>query len=196
MNILSHPFPDHHCHQLQNSSRAINIHSGIEKMDPNVSIPDTWAENSTFNVQESQGARSASQRLRADVENLVTTCANDMWSSWTNSNTSLQQRVTETTDAHNKLQSHLSKTQQEIYDQEKHISGLKKAIRDKEAPLKVSQTRLEARSHRPDVELCRDPVYHRLVEETSQIQESVDLLNRKLSEAESAHQVCKIQSPF
>ena len=83
------------------------------------------------------GSRSSSQRLRADVDNLITTCANDMWSAWTNSNTALQQRVTETTDAHNKLQSHLAKTQQEIYDQEKHIAGLQKAIRDKEAPLKV-----------------------------------------------------------
>ena len=31
----------------------------------------------------------------------------------------MQQRVTETTEAHNKLQSHLSKTMQEIYDQVK-----------------------------------------------------------------------------
>lgn len=54
--------------------------------------------------------------------------------------------------------------------------------------LQVSQTRLEARSHRPDVELCRDPVHHRLVDEVGQIQESVDLLNRKLNDAESAHQ--------
>lgn len=111
-----------------------------------------------------------------------------MWSSWTNTNTSLQQRVTETTDAHAKLQSHLAKTMQEIYDQEKHIQALKKAVRDKEAPLKVSQSRLEARSHRPDVELCRDPVHHRLVEEVNQIQESIDLLHRKLNEAEQAHQ--------
>ena len=40
-----------------------------------------------------------------------------MWSAWNNSNTSLQQRVTESTEAHNKLQSHHSKTMQEIYDQ-------------------------------------------------------------------------------
>merc|ERR1711994_211917 len=69
---------------------------------------------------------------------------------------------------------------QEIYDQEKHIEALKKAIRDKGPPLKVSQTRLEARTHRPDVELCRDPPFHRLVEEVGQITESVDLLNRKV----------------
>ena len=49
--------------------------------------------------------------------------------------------------------------------QEKHIESLKQAIRAKGNPLKVAQTRLETRSHRPDVELCRDPPHHRLVEE-------------------------------
>ena len=63
------------------------------------------------------GARSNSQRLRSDVDNLTSQCANDMWSSWNATNTSLQQRVTESTEAHNKLQSHMSKTMQEIYDQ-------------------------------------------------------------------------------
>lgn len=46
---------DHTCHQLQNTSRSINMHGGIEKMDPNITIPDTWAENSNHNIQESQG---------------------------------------------------------------------------------------------------------------------------------------------
>jgi len=46
---------DHTCHQLRNTSRAINLHGGIEKIDPNVSIPETWAENSNRNIQESQG---------------------------------------------------------------------------------------------------------------------------------------------
>ena len=63
------------------------------------------------------GARANSQRLRADVDNLQTQCANDMWSAWNNTNTALQQRVSESTEAHNKLQSHHSKTMQEIYDQ-------------------------------------------------------------------------------
>ena len=35
--------------------------------------------------------------------------------------TALQQRVTESTEAHNKLQSHLSKEMQEIYDQARFI---------------------------------------------------------------------------
>ena len=45
---------DHTCHNLQNTSRAINLHGGIEKVDPNVSIPETWADFSNRNIQASQ----------------------------------------------------------------------------------------------------------------------------------------------
>lgn len=50
---------------------------------------------------------------------------------------------------------------QEIFDMEKNIEFLKKAINDKENPMKVAQTRLEIRTHRPNMELCRDPAQHR-----------------------------------
>lgn len=38
---------------------------------------------------------------------------------------------------------------------------IKKAISDKSNPLKVAQTRLEFRTHRRDIELCRDSVHTR-----------------------------------
>ena len=80
---------------------------------------NTVAKDQTviLNASHFPGARSNSQRLRSDVDNLTSQCANDMWSSWNATNTALQQRVTESTEAHNKLQSHMSKTMQEIYDQ-------------------------------------------------------------------------------
>ena len=40
-------------------------------------------------------ARSASQRLRGEVDNLITQCANEMWSHWNNTNMTFQQRITE-----------------------------------------------------------------------------------------------------
>lgn len=46
--------------------------------------------------------------------------------------------------------------QQEIFDVEKNMELLRKAIMDKSNPLKVAHTRLEARTHRRDIELCRD----------------------------------------
>ena len=52
-------------------------------------------------------------------------------------------------------------TLREITDQEHNVAALKQAIKDKEAPLKVAQTRLYQRSHRPNVELCRDTAQFR-----------------------------------
>lgn len=49
----------------------------------------------------------------------------------------------------------------EICQMEKNIDMLRKAIRDKENPMKVSQTRLNNRTYRPGVELCRDPVQYK-----------------------------------
>ena len=48
-------------------------------------------------------------------------------------------------------------------------------------PFQVAQTRLEARTHRPDVELCRDQPFHRLVSEVGEINDSVNLLNMKVT---------------
>lgn len=79
-----------------------------------------------------------------------------MWDSWSNTNNALARRAAETLETKSKLQMHLHKVQQEIFDIEKNIELLKKAIMDKSNPMKVAHTRLEARTHRKHVELCRD----------------------------------------
>ena len=48
-------------------------------------------------------------------------------------------------------------TLQEIFQTEDTIMLLERSIMAKECPLKVAQTRLECRTRRPNVELCRDP---------------------------------------
>lgn len=47
-------------------------------------------------------------------------------------------------------------TLQEIFQTEMTIQSIKKAIKDKSAFLKVAQTRLDERTRRPNIELCRD----------------------------------------
>ena len=49
-------------------------------------------------------------------------------------------------------------TNNSIHETEKAASLLRKAICDKEYPMKLAQTRLEERTRRINVELCRDPV--------------------------------------
>ena len=40
---------------MKNTSRGINFHSGVQHLDPSISVPQTWAENSNKNCQTSQG---------------------------------------------------------------------------------------------------------------------------------------------
>jgi tektin-3 len=141
-----------------------------------------------FFYRRSQSERAKSSQLRSDAEALINACASSVWDCWSNSNNSLNRRASEVMEAKSKVQLHLHKTQQEIFDVEKQIDMLRKAINDKSNPLKVAQTRLEARGHRPDLELCRDNAHVRLVEEVCEIQDSVGNLQRKLQDAESQHQ--------
>ena len=43
-----------------------------------------------------------------------------------------------------------------MYDLGRHVASIKQAIKAKQAPLKVAQTRLELRSHRPNGEATKD----------------------------------------
>lgn len=144
------------CHQLNNYSRGINYFSGIEKCDATVSSQETWASASSQRISRSHAERGKSTQLRSDSEALIAAVASAIWDCWTNSNNSLNKRSSEMMEAKNRVQLHLYKTQQEIFDIEKHIDLLRKAIQDKSNPLKVAQTRLEARNHRThNLEMCR-----------------------------------------
>lgn len=179
---------DNMCHQLNNFSKGINYYGGIEKFDPSVSTTQTWSENSNRIVQRSQGERGRSAQMRSDIENLINMLSSEIWDSWSNTNNSLARRAAEMLEAKSKLQMHLHKVQQEIFDVEKNIELIRKAILDKTNPMKVAQTRLEARIHRKEVELCRDMAQDRLVKEVLDIQDSIEYLHRKLQEAEAQHQ--------
>lgn len=65
------------------------------------------------------------------------------------------------------------KVMDETASQEKNIAALKKAIADKEGPVKVAQTRLEVRNHRPNVELCYDTVHSSLMSEVQEITKNI-----------------------
>ena len=88
-------------------------------------------------------------------------------------------------DVHLRL-SILLQVMDEITSMENNVRDLRQAIADKENPLKVAHTRLDKRSLRPNVELCRDPVQYRLVGEVGEISVSIDRLRMRLAEAEAS----------
>ncbi|XP_076682904.1 tektin-3 isoform X2 [Andrena cerasifolii] len=176
------------CHQLNNYSHGLQYYSGIEKYDPCVSEQETWMEAANRIVQKSQSERNRSCQLRTDAEVLVSKVAQEMWDAWSNTNNALAYRSSELLEAKNKLQQHLQKVQQEIFDVEKNLELMRKAIADKSHVLRVAHTRLEARMHRPDLELCRDYAHISLQMEIDEINHQVERMHRALKELENQHQ--------
>lgn len=180
---------DESAQSLSNHSAGINFHTGVERIDNCLSIPETWAKASDNNIKISKSEREKSKALREEIERAINECSTELWTQWNRVNASLTQRIQESTDMKNKVQSHLSKVLQEVFDMEKNVEYLKKCIHDKESPLMVAETRLNTRLRRPNMELCRDPAQHRLVSEVYEIRETVEQLRARLAEAENSLQV-------
>lgn len=169
---------------VRNASAGIGYYPGIESVDNTITIPESWARYTQENIARSQKERASSERLRGEIDSTLRQCANDMWNMFNTVNNAFNARIRETTDARNRLQAHLQRTMAEIFDMEKNIELLRKAIQDKERPMKVSQSRLDERTRRINVELCNDPVMRSLQREVSEIRESVRMLKERLKASE------------
>ncbi|XP_073905039.1 tektin-3 [Castor canadensis] len=179
---------DDKCHHLRNTSEGIGFFRGVENVDATVSVPESWAKFTDDNILCSQSERAASSKLREDIENLLVVTANEMWNQFSRVNLAFTNRIAETADTKNKIQIHLSKTLQEIFQTEMTIESIKKAIREKSAFLKVAQTRLDERTRRPNIELCRDVAQLRLVNEVYEVNDTIQILQQRLKDAEDTLQ--------
>ncbi|XP_074777875.1 tektin-3 [Athene noctua] len=180
---------DDKCHHLRNTSNDISYYRGVERVDATISVPESWAKFTDNNILRSQRERAASTKLRDNIKNLLVVTANEMWHQFNTVNVAFTNRITETADAKSEIRTHLAKTLQEIFQMEMNIEAIRKAIRDKGPLLKVAQTRLDERTRRPNMELCRDAAQLRLVNEVYEIDETIQSLQQRLRDAEDTLQV-------
>ncbi|XP_026527423.1 tektin-1 [Notechis scutatus] len=174
---------DNYCSNLTNNSTDIGYAQNVVKIENSVS-PEQWTDFSNTNVEKADKQRNNSLALRALIDSILSQTASDMRKQNRTVNIAFQNRVKETKDVKNKLEIHLAKLMDEINSQTKNIDALKKAILDKKGPAKVAQTRLETRTHRPNVELCRDTVQYRLMNEVQEINHNIQRLMDTLAQAE------------
>ncbi|XP_057632159.1 tektin-3 [Chionomys nivalis] len=179
---------DGKCKDLRNTSEGVSYFRGVERVDATVSVPESWAKFTDDNILRSQSERAASTKLRDDIENLLVVTANEMWNQFNKVNLAFTNRIAETADAKNKIHVHLSKTLQEIFQIEMTIESIKKAIKEKSAFLKVAQTRLDERTRRPNIELCRDTAQLRLVNEVYEVDDTIQTLQQRLRDSEDTLQ--------
>ncbi|CAH1801530.1 unnamed protein product [Owenia fusiformis] len=177
---------DEDCRELRNNSAGLKFKGDAAKIETNSLTPEDWQDFSNENIVRTEQERMASVNLRSMIDGILQQTCNDMTKQNENTNISFQKRVAESKDSKSKLEDHLSKVIKQIKDMEENISRLTMGLADKEAPLKLSHTRLDDRTNRPNVELCRDPVQYRLIGEVQEIEQSVARLREKLGASEAS----------
>jgi uncharacterized membrane-anchored protein YjiN (DUF445 family) len=105
----------------------------------------------------------ASIQMRELIKNIIQDTSKDMREQADRVENAFAKRIEEIAGSKARMENQLENVLDEISRQENNIIELKKAIKAKEAPMKVAQTRLNDRSFRPGIELCRDPAHTQLV---------------------------------
>jgi len=172
--------------ELRNYSAGIQMKDGVAKIDANSVTPDDWESFSNENILAAEKQRNNSVGLRSLIDGVLQSTANDMKRQKECVDIAMTKRIAETRDAKEKLEDHLSKVLGQIKEMEDNVDRLAKGIADKEQPMKLANTRLDNRSNRPNVELCRDQVQYRLVEEVGEINNSVAQLSERLAHSEAS----------
>ena len=177
---------DQDCFVLDNTSHEISQHPGIHNADLTNSNPQSWVKHSDRNMEESNNARKSSNALKGSVEGLMNSACTELSTAWSISNRSFKERIMETEETAGLINKHLENITQEIAALDDHIKLLKKALNDKQPPLKVAETRLAMRTHRPNIEACDDAPHGTLINEVVEINDSIAILTQKLADAEDA----------
>ncbi|XP_061219247.1 tektin-1 isoform X2 [Neopsephotus bourkii] len=176
---------DGYCTSLTNNTPDTRYTNNAARTEGNFVSPEDWIDFSNINVEKADKQRNNSLSLRVLIDGILSQTANDIRKQCERVNAAFRNRVKEVRDAKHKLETLLAMVMDETASQEKNIAALKQAIADKEGPVKVAQTRLEARNHRPNVEFCYDTVQYRLISEVEEITRNIQRLQDALGEAET-----------
>ncbi|GAB0198283.1 tektin-1 [Grus japonensis] len=176
---------DDYCASLTNNTPDIRYADNAVKIEGNFVSPEDWLDFSNISVEKADKQRNNSLALRALIDGILSQTVNDMRKQCEMVNLAFTNRLKEVKDAKHKLETLLAMVMDETASQEENIAALKKAIADKEGPIKVAQTRLEARNHRPNMELCYDTVQYGLISEVEEITKNIQRLKDTLAQAET-----------
>ncbi|KAM6972508.1 LOW QUALITY PROTEIN: tektin-4 [Aplochiton taeniatus] len=174
---------DDQCGRYNSMSTDTQHHPCSASNEDQVCNRDAWVRFTQDNLTLASQEEKASMELRRLMETVLQETAEDLRAQCATVDQAFNHRCLEVTQAKTKLELHLAQILEQIGAQEKNIVSLQQAISDKEAPLRVAQSRLYQRSHRPHMELCRDVPQLSLVGEVGEIGGTLSSLRQQLAEA-------------
>ncbi|KAK2106449.1 Tektin-2 [Saguinus oedipus] len=177
---------DRGCLSLNLKSPNISL-----KVDP-TRVPDgsttlqQWDNFSQFNKDRAEAEMKAARELREAIALTIAETNNELEAQRVAMEFAFRKRLREMEKVYSELKWQEKNTLEEIAELQEDIRHLEEDLRRKFLSLKLSHTRLEARTYRPNVELCRDQAQYGLTDEVHQLQATIAALKQKLAQAQDA----------
>ncbi|KAM9369661.1 tektin-2 [Phaethornis superciliosus] len=147
---------------------------------------DEWEQNSQSNKEHAEAEMKASTALREATMLAIAQTNNELEAQRVATEFALRKRIRDMERAYDELQWQEQNTMEEIAEMEEDIRRLEEDLRRKMQDLKVAHTRLETRTYRPGMDLCRDQVQYGLTDEVHQLEGTIRALRLKLAESQDA----------
>ncbi|XP_045914962.1 tektin-2 isoform X2 [Micropterus dolomieu] len=183
---------DMSCLSLTIKSPQISLKTNPTRIPSGSSTPQEWLQFSQYNVARAQEAMQVSQQKREDMSLTRAQLQNELNTQLRATEFALRKRHHHEEQARDELEWQIRNTEDEMAEMESDIHGLDTDLQAKTASLKLAHTRLENRTNRPGMDLCRDEVQHGLVNEVNQLEATIMALKQKLSEAQHSLQKMKL----
>ncbi|KAL5021859.1 hypothetical protein ScPMuIL_001014 [Solemya velum] len=170
-------------YNLTDKSPNISYKPDSLRVPKGSTTPQQWEDFSRYNKERAEAEMKASTRLREAIHHTLQQTENDLEAQRIATEYAFRKRIHEFERAKDELEWQKKNTEEEIQELENDIRGIEESIRDKTNPMKLAQTRLENRTYRPNVELCRDAPQYGLTDEVKQLEATKRALEEKLRQA-------------
>ncbi|XP_072579950.1 tektin-2 isoform X1 [Vulpes vulpes] len=161
------------------------------KVDP-TRVPDgsstlqQWDGFSQLNRSRAEAEMKAAVELREAMALTISQTNNELEAQRVATEFAFRKRLREMERVYGELRWQEKNTLEEISELQEDIRHLENDLRRKFQNLKLCHTRLESRTRRPNVELCRDQAQHGLTDEVHQLEATIAALKHKLAQAQDA----------
>ncbi|KAG7296673.1 hypothetical protein JYU34_020529 [Plutella xylostella] len=164
---------------LQTKSENVKDSAGATKLADGQSNVPSWEQNTINILNQFKSAFDKSKELRARVDATLINTSRDLRSQDIAVNKALSERIARTEQVKTELENQLKLTLDKIVETENILATLHEEMLKVSQRIQVAQTRLNIKSCRPNVENCREGSLISLIEEVRDLNDSMNLLQRR-----------------
>ncbi|XP_066121181.1 tektin-2 isoform X2 [Saccopteryx bilineata] len=177
---------DRGCLSLNLKAPNISLKINPTRVPNGSSTIQQWDDFSQFNKNRAEAEMKEATELREAIALTIAETNNELEAQRVATEFAFRKRLREMEKVYSELKWQEKNTLEEITELQEDIRHLEEDLRRKLLNLKLCHTRLESRTYRPNVELCRDQAQYGLTNEVHQLEATITALKQKLAQAQDA----------